>query len=1147
MPRASSAPIIRPQGYDPDLLRRQRLLILQTLKERGVAVDRLADTSRQARQILEDTLPPDVRRDDLLAFTQHTFPGYQVGPPHRILADALERAARTATKTLRPGEEPLRRLLVTFPPRHGKPLAEGTRVLMADGSRRPIEQVAEGDWVISGQGRACPVSGVFLQGELPCVRIETQTGRSVVAALDHPFLTPEGWVNAGDLVPGMALANVCEPQTRTSNIRTPEECALAGYFVGDGCTGFTSNGTGQNANIVNGDTGILADVLRCASLCGFATRCGKNHGGRNEATRIAFSAGRHSVRDWLRDAELAGKTSYTKRVPAWVFTAGRDGAAAFIAAYCACDGFVNKKGAARDDLVIEHYSVNRALLEDLQHLLLRFGIQSRLVLKNGRYKGERHVSWRLAVTSQDDVARYASAIGPFVRGEKGERLREWKPLRTRFDVSLRGDVIASVTPCGPHPCRCITVGGDHTYTAEDFVVHNTELTSIRFPAWVLGNYPDARVIETSYSADLALYNSASVRNVVAGSAFHGLFPNVKVDFASRSAEQWRIAGRRGGIRAAGVGGGITGFGANIFIIDDPFKDRQEADSQATRAKVWGWYTSTAYTRLEGDDGVMIVVMTRWHEDDLMGRLLAAEGSDPKADKWFRVHLKALAEPADPNDPHDTPDPLGRADGEPLWPGKFSTEALLRIKANVEDDWDALYQGRPLPPDGVMFQRSFFPTDKILDPLNPADAARLADPGIRWVRFWDLATSIRKEGDYTVGAKVGVDRSGNLFIAEIKRLKKEWPDAREIIIETALADGSTVTMGVEKVAFQTAAVQELMNSNVLLNITIHGIRPKGDKKDRAAPWASRAKAGKVYLVKGDWNAEFLSEICSFPHGKKDDQVDGVSGCVDMLVLIGALSTARPQTVEMDDTLLPSSAASPSLAAARSANLAAGQANLLPSTGASFQKLMGEFLKELQGDGTGNDGDDGDNGEGENAGEGGGSDGEQSGKYGGQAGVTGENNATNESTDNIGSTTTTSDNSGSVESVDNMLSQPGLEAEEQTVTTRDNKPAFALYAQSENPLGFPSGAKPGGDTSSGGLLGKTEAGMRESLEALALDAVRAVQDGDLIAPMPQAAWPYVRRKVQKQIGAWIDQGQTARWTIGFAEVQRCDAEYGWPGDE
>ena len=163
-------------------------------------------------------------------------------------------------------------------------------------------------------------------------------------------------------------------------------------------------------------------------------------------------------------------------MPEFVFRGDEWQVSAFLGAYFACDGSVSRRSRDRYDVVIEFYSVSRELLQDVQHLLLRLGIQSRLKLKRGRYQGRPHESWRLSVTSQDDAARFAERIT--VVGRRGERMREWQPRRDRFEESLATDCVVAVEPAGLHECRCLTVADDHTFTVNDLVVHNTTLANI---------------------------------------------------------------------------------------------------------------------------------------------------------------------------------------------------------------------------------------------------------------------------------------------------------------------------------------------------------------------------------------------------------------------------------------------------------------------------------------------------------------------------------------------------------------------------------------------------------------------------------------------------------------------------------------------
>jgi len=393
----------------------------------------------------------------------------------------------------------------------------------------------------------------------------------------------------------------------------------------------------------------------------------------------------------------------------------------------------------------------------------------------------------------------------------------------------------------------------------------TELAGVRFPAWWLGRHPEDPIIFASYGATLAQGKSRECRDLVESQRYQNIFGRFScvdepVDVAQeqRAVAGWRIEGHRGGMLATGVGGAATGYGAKLLIIDDAHKNRQEANSAAMREAIWGWYISTARTRLE-PGAVIVLIQTRWHQDDLAGRLLRQMETDPRADQWQVLHLPAISE-----------------EGQALWPERYPLEELEKIKATI-GSWEfaALYQGHPRPLEGALFRREWF---RIVDHL-PA--------GIRLVRFWDLAATTKTTSDYTAGALVGLGEDGTLYIGDVTKGRWEWPDARRNIRLMALADGPAVVIGIEEAMLQVAMTQELRREPQLATHTMRGVRVETDKVVRANAWAARAEAGKVALVAGPWIGNFLSEVCDFPMAEHDDQVDAVSGGVAMLARLGTV--------------------------------------------------------------------------------------------------------------------------------------------------------------------------------------------------------------------------------------------------------------------
>lgn len=429
----------------------------------------------------------------------------------------------------------------------------------------------------------------------------------------------------------------------------------------------------------------------------------------------------------------------------------------------------------------------------------------------------------------------------------------------------------------------------------------SELVSVRFPAWFLGRNPDMRVIVASCTASLATGFSRQTRDIIRDEPFQAIFgdksgldPEAQVLLSqeSRSAESWDLQGHPGGLVAAGVGGSIVGRGMHLGIIDDPFKNREEAESERVRDMIDDWYRSTFYTRLE-ESGAIVLMHQRWHFDDLAGRLLrrmiedAAE-DQPSADQWVVLNLPAIAEPwaeavaadevieAAKSGWWKGVDALGREPGTPLWESKYDLTALNKIRVNVGTyDWDAMYQQRPQRLEGALIKAYN---------IHQVRADQVPQ-GLHEVRYWDLAVSGRKRADYISGARVGRSSDGKLYIRHIARLPGPWADAKAKIIEQILRDPAAVTHGIETSGQQAGYFQELQRDPRLVGRAIVGVNPQavGNKEVRANIWASRIPDGLVHLVAANgWDVDgFLSEAVAFPLGAHDDQVDAVSGAVQML--------------------------------------------------------------------------------------------------------------------------------------------------------------------------------------------------------------------------------------------------------------------------
>ncbi len=378
----------------------------------------------------------------------------------------------------------------------------------------------------------------------------------------------------------------------------------------------------------------------------------------------------------------------------------------------------------------------------------------------------------------------------------------------------------------------------------------SETVTVRYTAWRLIREPQMHVILGSYNQRLANRFSRKIRRIAEAG-----MPLAK---DRKAVDEWETTAG-GGLCAVGVGSGVTGYGAQLIVIDDPVKNRAEAESRAYRESTWDWFNDDIYTRLE-PGAAMILIQTRWHEDDLAGRLLKemADGGEV----WEVLSLSALAE--------DEDDPLGRQAGEALCRERYDRDTLLKIKRKLGSyAFSALYQQRPVPRDGGLFKRKWF--GRVVD---------AAPKGLRWCRAYDLAVSTKTTADYTASFRCALDNNGDLYIADGFRGRLAYPEQYRCVVERMAAEERT-SHGIEEALHGLALLQDLKREKSLSRYPLKGIKADTDKVTRALAWASRAEAGQVVLVHGPWMDEFLEEVCRFPDGRHDDQVDAVSLAVRML--------------------------------------------------------------------------------------------------------------------------------------------------------------------------------------------------------------------------------------------------------------------------
>lgn len=378
-----------------------------------------------------------------------------------------------------------------------------------------------------------------------------------------------------------------------------------------------------------------------------------------------------------------------------------------------------------------------------------------------------------------------------------------------------------------------------------------------------------QIIGASHTSDLARDFSGKIQQRIDE---NDLILNYRLK--TRNKIRWYTT-TGGAYLAAGAGSGIPGFRADCAIIDDPTRGREAADNQLQRDKIWNWYFGDLERRLRVG-GAVILVMTRWHEDDLGGRLLKYQRA-----KWRVVRLQAIYEPRSGDD--WGPDPLGRQPGDVLWnDDAYGFGATLPgIKADLLGagalrEWSAQYQQEPTPDEGAVFKTGNF---GYIDPHEiPA--------GTVWVRAWDFADTEEtgtNDPDRTAGVKMGKAPGDRIIIADATARALGPDGVDDLIKSTAAVDGRAVKIGIPQDPGSAGKNYAIYQTRRLIGHVVEVSRESGSKGTRAAPFAAQvnAAAGNVTLVRGIWNAPFVAELKAFPSGRYDDQVDAASRAFMML--------------------------------------------------------------------------------------------------------------------------------------------------------------------------------------------------------------------------------------------------------------------------
>lgn len=365
----------------------------------------------------------------------------------------------------------------------------------------------------------------------------------------------------------------------------------------------------------------------------------------------------------------------------------------------------------------------------------------------------------------------------------------------------------------------------------------SELISKYFPAWFLLNHTNKRIILTSYEADFAASWGRKARDII--NAFCYQY-NTSIRTDNNAANRFELV-QGGQLNTAGAGGAITGKGADILIVDDPVKNIDDANSKTYRDKVWDWFNTTAFTRLE-PDGAVIVIMTRWHYDDLVGRIIAND----KDERWKVISLPAIDD-----------------DGNALWPERFNAEKLNEIKTQLGSmHFNALYQQRPVATENQIYKPSWWQYYTEL-------------PECKYVvQSWDTAFKDKEQNDFSVCTTWGKCEKGS-YLMDMVRSKLEFPALLRMVKAQAEKYNPDVILIEDKASGQSL-VQTIKNET---RLPIKGIQVTSDKITRAHLAVPLIESGRVFIPNSaPWLADFLNETQEFPMGKHDDIVDSMNQAI-----------------------------------------------------------------------------------------------------------------------------------------------------------------------------------------------------------------------------------------------------------------------------
>lgn len=765
-------------------------------------------------------------------FIPYVNPSYSRQWYHTLIADKCQLLL----------EGKIKKLMVFIPPQHGKALAIDTPILTANRGWCNHGNLQVGDYVFSPNGHAVQVEAVTHHYKCESSVVTFAEGEPIISANQHEW---------GCFIPNSSHKAIYYPCIETREIqaktkdRTPYLSVAAplewmvkkmlippyllGLWLGDGAS--------RNKQ-------ICKSIDDCSYFLsqynGRMVRC------RGNVAYITFDALNNTV---LKAIGVLG----AKHIPSDYKYASVQQRVALLQGLMDTDGSCDKRGNC------EITQTNKTLAFDILELLRGLGYKPRMIQGDAKLNG-RKVSEKYRIcfnpNRNDEVFRLP---------RKADRLRN-KTTKDRNDKCKH--FIKAITPCGEKVVSCIQVEGGYYLAGRELrPTHNSEIISRCFPAWALGRNPDLKIVGSSYTIDLAAQFSRSIQRIIDSREYQEIFPdtylngsNLRTDTKGylRNVDLFETVGRRGFYKAVGVGGGLTGTPVDIGIIDDPVKDAAEAYSATYRQRVWDWYTSVLLTRLH-NDSKQLFIMTRWHEDDLAGRILAHE------DDWDVLSIPAICEV------HHDGGISKREVGDALWPERHSLERLREAEKRSARVFSALYQQHPTTDGGNIIKSAWFKKATVAE-------FEKKHRGETIIFFLDTAFTEKTANDPSgiiATCKIGND----LYITHAEKFNLNFPHLIRRLPGYVRAHGYTSgsTIRIEPKANGISVIDELKDKTDL-NVTRTPV-PKDSKETRLNVAAPSVEGGHVYLVDGQWNDAFIDEVCGFPVKPHDEFADVLGYAID----------------------------------------------------------------------------------------------------------------------------------------------------------------------------------------------------------------------------------------------------------------------------